>query len=136
MPRKRISFGTDGWRSRTDVDFNDTNVRIVSGAIAKYLLLLGKNRGVFIGYDGREGSKSFARACAEVLSSFGIPSFVPPHPVPTPVAAFATLHFSLDGAVMITASHNPPIYNGIKFIPEYGGPASTDITSKIESLLP
>ncbi|MDH5810984.1 MAG: phosphoglucomutase/phosphomannomutase family protein [Candidatus Verstraetearchaeota archaeon] len=136
MPRKRISFGTDGWRSRTDVDFNDTNVRIVSGAIAKYLLLLGKNRGVFIGYDGREGSKSFARACAEVLSSFGIPSFVPPHPVPTPVAAFATLHFSLDGAVMITASHNPPIYNGIKFIPDYGGPASTDITSKIESLLP
>ncbi|MCX8182025.1 MAG: hypothetical protein N3D12_02780 [Candidatus Methanomethyliaceae archaeon] len=135
MPRKKISFGTDGWRSRTDVDFNDINVRIVSGAIAQYLLLSGRNKGIFIGYDGREGSRSFAMACAEVLSSYDIPSFLPPRPVTTPLAAFATIHFSLDGAVMITASHNPPVYNGIKFIPEYGGPASTDITSKIESLL-
>jgi phosphomannomutase len=135
LPRK-ISFGTDGWRSRTDVDFNTFNVRLVSGAIAKYLLLLGKNKGIFVGYDGREGSRSFARTCAEVFSSLGIPSFLPPRPITTPIAAFTALRFSLDGAVMITASHNPPVYNGIKFIPEYGGPASTEITSKIESLLP
>ncbi|MGC8936290.1 MAG: phosphoglucomutase/phosphomannomutase family protein [Candidatus Methanomethylicaceae archaeon] len=136
MPQKKITFGTDGWRSITGVDFNDANVRRVSEAIAQYLSILGAKRGVFIGYDGREGSRSFAKACAEVLSSSGIPSFLPPRPVPTPVAAFTTLHFSLDGSVMITASHNPPIYNGIKFIPAYGGPATTEITAKIESLLP
>lgn len=135
MPDK-ISFGTDGWRSRVDVDFNLENVRIVAKAIAEYLLLSGFHKGIFVGYDGRMGSFSFARACAEVLSSLGIPSFLPPRPVPTPVAAFATLRYSLDGAIMITASHNPPVYNGIKFIPRYGGPATTDITNKIESLLP
>ncbi|MGQ9759965.1 MAG: phosphoglucomutase/phosphomannomutase family protein [Candidatus Methanomethylicaceae archaeon] len=136
MPYNKISFGTDGWRSRIDVDFNLENVRIVAKAIAEYLLLSGFRKGVFIGYDGRTGSLSFARACAEVLSSSGIPSLLPPRPVPTPVAAFATLHYSLDGAIMITASHNPPVYNGIKFIPKYGGPATTEITDKIESLLP
>lgn len=135
MSRKKISFGTDGWRSRIDVDFNDANVRIVSGAIAKYLSLLDAKKGVFVGYDGREGSRFFAKACAEVISSAGIPSFLPPRPVTTPIAAFTTLHFSLDGAVMITASHNPPVYNGIKFIPAYGGPASTEITTRIESFL-
>ncbi|MCX8169592.1 MAG: hypothetical protein N3D72_00710, partial [Candidatus Methanomethyliaceae archaeon] len=131
----KITFGTDGWRSRMDEYFNKENVKLIAKAIAKYVYSTGFKRGIFIGYDGRYNSNVFARLCAEVLSSFDIPSFLPPRPVPTPVAAFSVLKYSLDGAIMITASHNPPIYNGIKFIPHYGGPATVEITNLIENLI-
>jgi phosphomannomutase len=133
--KAKIIFGTDGWRSRMDSDFNIDNVRIVAQAITYYLIDSGYNKGIFIGYDGRKNSQIFAKACAEVISSFNIPSFIPPRPVPTPLAAFTTVKYSLDGSIMITASHNPPIYNGIKFIPYYGGPATTTITNKIENYI-
>ena len=135
--KSNIRFGTDGWRSKVDSDFSVVNVRRVAKAIENYLHR-SKNpgKGVFIGYDGRIGSKGYASACAEVLASGGIASFLPPRPVPTPVAAFAAVRFSLSGAIMITASHNPPTYNGIKFIPHYGGPATADITGEIEKLIP
>lgn len=131
----KILFGTDGWRSRMDEDFNEENVKLVAKAIAQYVYESGFKRGVFIGYDGRRNSRFFADLCAKVFSSFEIPSFVSPRPIPTPVAAFSVLKYSLDGAIMITASHNPPIYNGIKFIPRYGGPATSDITKAIENLI-
>lgn len=131
----KITFGTDGWRSRMDESFNRENVKLVAKAIARYIYSFGFKRGIFIGYDGRHNSNIFARLCAEVLSSFDIPSFLSPRPIPTPVAAFSVLKYSLDGAIMITASHNPPIYNGIKFIPHYGGPATVEITSSIENLI-
>ena len=132
-----IRFGTDGWRSRVNANFSKKNVQRVTKAIGDYLHCShAPGKGVFIGYDGRSSSKGFAEACAEVLATEGIASFLPLRPVPTPVAAFATIRFSLSGAIMITASHNPPVYNGIKFIPYYGGPATTDITSAIERLIP
>lgn len=134
---RKIKFGTDGWRSRMDTDFHGINVARVAKAIADHLL--GSNnadRGVFIGYDGRKGSKNFAKICAEVLASSGIKSILPPRPVPTPVSAFSAVKYSLNGAIMITASHNPAAFNGIKFIPSYGGPATTDITQSIEGLIP
>jgi len=132
-----IKFGTDGWRSRVDADFTTGNVRRVARAIADYILgTKPPGKGVFIGYDGRSGSRGFAEACAEVLAGRGIQSFMPSRPVPTPVAAFAAVRFSLSGSIMITASHNPAVYNGIKFIPFYGGPATVDITEAIERLIP
>lgn len=132
-----IAFGTDGWRSRLDSDFTVENVKRVASAIADYLLESGQTRrGVFIGYDGRSCSKEFAEACALVLASRGIESYLPPGPVPTPVAAFSVVRYSLAGSIMITASHNPPEYNGIKFIPEYGGPAMPEVTGGIERHIP
>lgn len=132
-----IKFGTDGWRSRVDTDFHGLNVARVAKAVADHLTWSNDaDRGVFVGYDGRKGSRNFAKICAEVLASSGIKSIIPPRPVPTPVSAFATVKYSLNGAIMITASHNPAIYNGIKFIPSYGGPATTDITQSIENLIP
>jgi len=133
----RIRFGTDGWRSRVDADFSADNVRRVAKAITDYLISSkSPGKGIFIGYDGRGGSRNFARACAEVLATNGIEPLIPPRPVPTPVAAFTAVKLSLQGSIMITASHNPPAYNGIKFIPHYGGPATTDITESIERMIP
>ena len=133
----RIRFGTDGWRSRVDADFSADNVRRVAKAITKYLISSkSPGKGVFIGYDGRSGSRSFAEACAEVLATNGIAPLIPPRPVPTPIAAFTAVNLSLQGSIMITASHNPPTYNGIKFIPHYGGPATTEITESIERMIP
>ncbi len=133
----RISFGTDGWRARLDEGFTAENVRRVAFAIAEHICESGSpGRGVFIGYDGRAQSKKFAEECAIVLASKGIASFLPPRPVPTPVAAFSAVRHSLSGSIMITASHNPPEYNGIKFIPDYGGPAMPDVTSSIERHIP
>lgn len=132
-----IRFGTDGWRSRTDTDFHGINVARVAKAIADHLAESNHTeRGVFVGYDGRKGSRNFAKTCAQVLVSCGIKAILPTRPVPTPVSAFAAIKYSLDGAIMITASHNPAIFNGIKFIPSYGGPATTDITESIERLIP
>jgi phosphomannomutase len=130
-----IRFGTDGWRSRMDTDFNLENVGRVAKAIADHLLSVKGHGKVFIGYDGRANSRDFAAACAEVLATAGFQCFLPPRPVPTPITAFTAVKFSLSGAVMITASHNPAVYNGIKFIPDYGGPATTDITQSIEALV-
>lgn len=132
-----IKFGTDGWRSRMDTDFNGLNVARVAKAIADHLSRSNNmDQGVFIGYDGRANSRNFARISAEVMAANGIKSMLPTRPVPTPVSAFAVVKYSLNGAIMITASHNPSVYNGIKFIPHYGGPATTDITQSIEQLIP
>lgn len=130
-----IRFGTDGWRSRMDADFTDSNVRRVAEGIADYIVATGGKR-IFIGYDGRAGSRNFAEICAMVLATNGIESLISTRPIPTPVSAFAAVRYSLAGAIMITASHNPAIYNGIKFIPYYGGPATNEITAQIEAMIP
>ncbi len=132
-----MKFGTDGWRSRIDLDFNDENVMRVATGILRYLeQSCPERRGVFVGYDGRTSSRHFAECCSAVLASGGMECFMPPRPVPTPVSAYAAVRYSLKGSIMITASHNPPAYNGIKFIPHYGGPAAPEITDAIERLIP
>ncbi len=130
---KKISFGTDGWRALMCDTFTLNNVRIVAQAIANYLLnhKISK-KGVVIGYDTRFFSEEFARTCAQVFSTFKIPVFIGETFLPTPLTAFAVKFLRAAGGVMITASHNPPFYNGIKFIPEYAGPAFPSITSEIE----
>ncbi|MFQ6050211.1 MAG: phosphoglucomutase/phosphomannomutase family protein [Candidatus Hydrothermarchaeota archaeon] len=128
-----ISFGTDGWRARMDESFTLENVSIVCQAISNYIIDRGiEDRGIFIGYDTRKNSDSFAKRCAEIFGGNGIKSFFPQRNCPTPVTAFYIRVRRACGAIMITASHNPPEYNGIKFIPEYAGPATKDITDKIE----
>ncbi|NMB11804.1 MAG: phosphoglucomutase/phosphomannomutase family protein [Firmicutes bacterium] len=133
---KQIKFGTDGWRAIMCDTFTFANVRLVVQAIATYLLDSQKaDKGVIIGHDARFLAERFAEEAAKVMIANGIKVYMLPEDAPTPVVAYAvTLHRSA-GAVMFTASHNPPEYNGIKYIPEYGGPASNDITKAIEGNL-
>ncbi len=117
-----------------DVDFNEENVRLVSRAIGAYVNEVeDPSRGIIVGYDTRLNSRRFAWIAAEEISRLGIPVLVVQEPTPTPVVAYHVSRLKTSGAIMITASHNPPEYNGIKFIPKYAGPATTDITKWIES---
>ncbi|HNX29389.1 MAG TPA: phosphoglucomutase/phosphomannomutase family protein [Syntrophomonadaceae bacterium] len=128
-----IKFGTDGWRAVIAREFTFANCCIVAQGIASYMLnqQLAK-KGIVIGYDNRFMSREFARECARVLTGNGIKVFFLNKVSPTPVTAFAVQAQNAGGALMITASHNPPEYNGIKYIPEYAGPALPDVTDAIE----
>ena len=129
----KIKFGTDGWRGIMARDFTFDNVRIVSRAVAVYVNSLGiAERGLIVGYDNRFLSDKFAEEVAETLAQNGIPVYMTESFTPTPVTAFAIKEYHTAGAIMLTASHNPPEYNGIKFIPEYAGPALPHITEEIE----
>lgn len=128
-----ISFGTDGWRSTVDTEFTERNVRIVTQAICNFLHDKDiARKGCVVAYDTRTHSESFADTVSEVLSRNGVAALKMETFCPTPQAAFAVKHVGAAGAVMLTASHNPPEYNGIKFIPWYAGPAMPDVTDDIE----
>ncbi|MCL6639430.1 MAG: phosphoglucomutase/phosphomannomutase family protein [Firmicutes bacterium] len=130
---KKISFGTDGWRGILARDFTFANVELVARAVADYLRAHGMaRRGLVVGYDNRFLSEQFAAAVAGVMAGRGIPVYLTRRATPTPVVAFAVRHYRAAGAVMLTASHNPPEYNGFKFIPDYAGPALPHITGEIE----
>ncbi|MGQ9755404.1 MAG: phosphoglucomutase/phosphomannomutase family protein [Desulfotomaculales bacterium] len=131
-----IAFGTDGWRGVIADDFTFANVALVAQAIADYLTEQGAaDCGVVVGYDNRFLAERFAGTVAAVLKGRGIPVLLSEKPRPTPVIAFAVRHYGAAGAVMLTASHNPPEYGGLKFIPDYGGPALPHITRAIEEHL-
>ena len=133
---KKIKFGTDGWRAVMADDFTFSNVRLVTQAIACFLQKHPlKGNGVVIGYDNRFLSEHFAEEAAKVMAGNGVKALVVNRAAPTPVTAFAITTYKACGAIMLTASHNPPEYNGIKFIPEYAGPALPDVTDKIEEEL-
>lgn len=133
---EEIKFGTDGWRGMIAKDFTFDNVNLVAGAIALYINKRGfSDKGIVIGYDKRFLSEQFAESTAEIMLRYGIPVFLSDKPIPTPVAAYAIKAYNTAGAVMITASHNPPYYNGMKYIPEYAGPALPHITEEIEDNL-
>jgi phosphomannomutase len=130
-----IKFGTDGWRAVIARQFTFENLAIVVKAIGSYLQENSKTDGVFIGYDNRFMSEDFAHESARVLSAMGHKAVISSEAIPTPVTAFMVTKLGMSGALMITASHNPAQYNGIKFIPEYGGPADSGITGEIEKHL-
>ncbi|MGI9953201.1 phosphoglucomutase/phosphomannomutase family protein [Moorellaceae bacterium AZ2] len=130
-----IKFGTDGWRAITADEFTFANVRHVAQAVADYLLETTSNRQVVIGYDHRFLAEHFAAAAAEVLAGNGFTVLFPEKALPTPVTAYAIKAHGTAGALMFTASHNPPEYNGVKFIPAYAGPATPEITGAIEKRL-
>jgi alpha-D-glucose phosphate-specific phosphoglucomutase len=128
-----IAFGTDGWRSTVNKDFNRENVTVVARAICNYLHNKGMaGKGCVVAYDTRAHSEPFADLVSAVLVRNGIRALKTATFCPTPTAAFAVQQTHAAGAIMLTASHNPPEYNGIKFIPHYAGPATPDITDDIE----
>ncbi len=133
---KKIVFGTDGWRGVIAENFTFDNVKVVAQALADYLKTKGlSQRGFVVGYDTRFLSDKFAKSLAEVVASNDIPVLLASKPAPTPMVSFTVKNRNAGGGVVITASHNPPEYNGIKFKPEYGGSALTHITKEIENLL-
>ena len=130
-----IKFGTDGWRAVVGKDFNEENVAIVSKAIGKYVFdTYGIYKTIIIGYDPRNMAKEFSMQCAKILSDLGFKVLYSDKVIPTPVLAY-NAQFLDACAVMFTASHNPPEYLGIKFIPDYAGPATSEITDEIVSNL-
>jgi len=126
----QIAFGTDGWRATLD-QFTDERVRIVGQAVADHLDAAGRQGPVAVGYDARETSEGFAESLAEVFAGNGFDVILPERDAPTPVIAHAIVDRDLAGACMVTASHNPPEYNGVKFIPHDGAPALPDVTEDI-----
>ncbi len=129
-----ISFGTDGWRATLDT-FTDDRVRIVGQAVADYLSDEGFDAPVIVGYDARETSEGFAESLAEIVSGNGFDVLLPERDCPTPVVAWNIVARDCAGALMVTASHNPPEYNGVKFIPDDGAPALPEVTEQIEANL-
>ena len=130
-----IRFGTDGWRAVVGKDFNEENVALVTNAIGKYIFdNFGIYKPVIVGYDPRNMAKEYSMLCAEILSGVGFKVYYSDKVLPTPVLAYNARH--LDAcAVMFTASHNPPEYLGMKFIPDYAGPATGEITDEITANL-
>ena len=105
-----IKFGTDGWRGVITQDFTFENVKMVSQAISDYV---GKGKTIAIGYDTRFMSREYAHLVATVLSGNDINTILSESATSTPMLSFFVKHNKLNGGVMITASHNPGIYNGI-----------------------
>jgi phosphomannomutase len=131
-----IKFGTDGWRGVIADDYTFENVRRVANAIAKYVLKYEEpQRGVMIGYDTRFGSPMFARLAAEVIAGAGIPVKLANDYTPTPAVSYAVKQRRAAGGVMVTSSHNPWNWNGVKFKGKFGGSATPAIMKKVEAEL-
>ena len=131
-----IKFGTDGWRGIIADDFTFTNVRIAAAAIANYLLAHeDATKGICIGYDTRFGSPAFASAVAGVVASAGIPVRLAAAVTPTPALSYAVRQSGAAGGVMLTSSHNPFQWNGVKYKASYGGSGSPAIMTQIERFL-
>jgi phosphomannomutase len=129
----KIKFGTDGWRGVIAEDFTFSNVRRVAAAVAQYVRDESEPaHGLIVGYDARFLSAEFARASAEVISAAGIPIWLTDMPTPTPAISYGVVARETAGAIIITASHNPFRWNGVKFKAPYGGSAAPAIIHRIE----
>lgn len=154
MATPNIKFGTSGWRAVIAEEFNYVNLRRVSHAVAEhvkehkdygfkgeeYLLNLKKNGKqapknptIIIGHDTRYLSEDFAKTVAEAVAAESITAVISNMEAPTPVVAWEVMRNNASGGVMITASHNPPHYNGFKWTPYWGGPAIGEITNNLET---
>lgn len=130
-----IKFGTDGWRAVIAEDFTFENVKVVSQAAADYLgkTYKGKKR-IVIGYDRRFLSAQFAQTAAEVFAGNGMKAVLSSSDVPTPAVSFHAKYHKYDLGIMITASHNPSQFNGLKIKTKEGGAADKSITDQVEKL--
>src|SRR5271163_814406 len=132
----QIRFGTDGWRGLIADDFTFENVRCVASAIAGYVLKHeDPTHGVVIGYDTRFLSENVSRIVAEVIAAAGIPVQLANDSVPTPAVSYNVKKQGAAGGVMVTSSHNPWNWNGLKFKAKFGGSATPAIMKLIEDEL-
>jgi len=140
----QIKFGTDGWRAVIAEDFTFANVARVAQATADYWKsevgnrkseIFGRELKVIVGYDRRFLSDKFAQTTAEVFAGNNFQVVLTPEPTPTPSVSFAVKNLHAIGGVMITASHNPPSFNGFKLKSHYGGSTSSDECKTVEGFL-
>ena len=135
MPTQ-IKFGTDGWRGIIADDYTFENVRRVGNAIAHYVHENeDASKGLVVGYDTRFGSRAFAEAISEVLAASGIVVHLSDDYTPTPALSYAVVDLKAAGGVMITSSHNPWNWNGVKYKAGYGGSATPAIIQSMEGAL-
>lgn len=131
----QIKFGTDGWRAIIAADYTVDNVKRVAEATAKYLINRGEKQ-VVIGHDTRFGGKLFADTTAAIIGSMNIKVLLANDFVSTPMVSFGVVKTNSDAGVVITASHNPPSYNGYKLKSKLGGPMTPKQVAAVEELLP
>src|SRR5471032_269920 len=140
----QIKFGTDGWRAVIAEDFTFANVARVAQATADFWKaeianpkseIFGREPKVIVGYDRRFFSDRFAQTTAEVFAGNGFQVVLTPEPTPTPSVSFVVKNLKAIGGVMITASHNPPIFNGFKLKSYYGGSSDSETCKAVESFL-
>ncbi|MDB6064432.1 MAG: phosphoesterase [Pedosphaera sp.] len=134
----KIKFGTDGWRAVIAEDFTFTNLDRVTQATADYWKansIAGIERKVIVGYDRRFLSNEFGARVAEIFAGNGFQVVLTSEPTPTPAVSFAVKAGKAIGGVMITASHNPPAFNGFKLKSWFGGPAEPFTCQEVESFL-
>ena len=132
----QIHFGTDGWRGVIAEEFTVENVRKVAAAIARYVIRAERpQNGVLVGYDTRFGGPLFARSVAETIAATGTPVWLVDEPCPTPAISLLARQRGAAGGVMITASHNPYRWSGVKYKASYGSSALPGIVAEIEKEL-
>jgi phosphomannomutase len=132
VPSTQIKFGTDGWRGVVADDFTFANVRRVAQGSAEYLRSLSANPLAIVGYDCRFASEDFARTVADVFAANGVRTLMFDRPSPTQVASWTVIDRKATGAAVVTASHNPYLFNGIKFKSETGSAASGEVIAQLE----
>jgi phosphomannomutase len=133
---EKIKFGTDGWRAIIAQEFTVDNVARVAEAVARWMIWKDMQSGVVLGHDNRFGGELFAEVMAKVLAKHGIKVHLARGFVSTPMVSLGTVVKNMDLGIIITASHNPPDYNGIKLKGPYGGPLVPSKVEEIEQLIP
>lgn len=132
----KIKFGTDGWRAIIARDFTEYNVARVAEAVAVWLKNNFENPSVVIGHDCRFAGELFAEAAAKILGANGIKVYLSKGYVSTPMVSLGALKHKASLGIVITASHNPPSYNGFKLKSKYGGPLTPEFVQEVEDLIP
>lgn len=130
-----IKFGTDGWREIIADQFTVANVRRVADATARFLLQQNPQASCVVGHDCRFGGAMFAEETARVLAGRGVKVHLCEGYVSTPMISLATRNTQSDAGIIITASHNPPSYNGYKIKASYGGPAIPAVITEVEQMI-
>jgi alpha-D-glucose phosphate-specific phosphoglucomutase len=125
-----IHFGTDGWRAVVGDDFTYENVRAVAQGVATFLK--GESRPVVVGHDARYCAELFAREVARVLAANDLNVILLDRVTPTPAVSWSVVQSRAAGGVVVTASHNPMEFNGLKYKPDFGGSASPEVVAELE----
>lgn len=132
----KIKFGTDGWRAIIAKDFTVENVARVTEATSDWLLKQHAKPTVVLGHDCRFAGELFAETAAKVFVSKGIKVFMAQGFVSTPMVSLGAVHYKTNLGIILTASHNPPSYNGYKVKAHYGGPLGPEQVQEIEDMIP
>lgn len=132
----KIKFGTDGWRAIIALEFTVENVSRVAEATANWLLKKNSKPSIVLGHDCRFGGALFTETVAKVMAAKGIKTLLAQGFVSTPMISLGTISHKADAGIIITASHNPPSYNGFKLKGSFGGPMAPSNVQEIEDIIP